>query len=163
MAHFNWVSRIGGQVHKGKLDAADLDLPVTEARARAASKAGLPADGVTLLYCGKILKDGDAARKTLRDWGMKAGSTLHVLKKPDAHEDIPMEPRELSEDDVKQFYIAFGMAMRNPAFNVVIKRLTSDKENLQSLAAACPGLAQDHVALALLSKPETLVMLLSVS
>ena len=39
-----------------------------------------------------------------------------------------------------------------------MKRLTEDKDNLNNLVAACPGLEQDQVALALLAKPENLMM-----
>ena len=47
---------------------------------------------------------------------------------------------------------------RTPQFSVVMKRLTEDKDNLNNLVAACPGLEQDQVALALLAKPENLMM-----
>ena len=68
---------------------------------------------------------------------------------PESLEQIPLEPRTLSEDDMKQLFLAFGMALRNPTLNTVLKRLT-DRENRESLAAACPGLAQDPLAMALL-------------
>jgi hypothetical protein len=90
-----------------------------------------------------------------------SGSTLHILKTPDSCSPMLLEPRELSEDEMKQFFIALGMAIRNPQFIGVIKRLTENKENLDNLAAACPGLAQDPMAMAILSKPEMLLLLFS--
>ena len=70
------------------------------------------------------------------------------------------ERREMTDDEMSQFLLAFGLACRNPTLNVVMKRLT-ERENLESMAAACPGLLEDKVALALLAKPEMLIMMLA--
>jgi hypothetical protein len=134
------------------------DLPVSELRRMAASHAGngLSADEVNLMYCGRLLRDDDFVSNV----GLKAGSTVHVLRRPRSFAPPAAEPRTLSDAEMRQFFTAFGMAIRQPALNVVFRRLTEDCDNLESLAAACPGLASDHTALALLSKPEMLLMLL---
>ena len=58
----------------------------------------------------------------------------------------------------KPKFSLLNWAIRTPQFSVVMKRLTEDKDNLGNLVAACPGLEQDPVALALLSRPENLMM-----
>jgi hypothetical protein len=147
-----------GKAVKTTLLAADLSATtVAQLRAKAAEVSSLAADRVNLLYCGRLLTDDGA---TLLSQGVRAGGAMvHVIKKPDGNLVAPMGPKTLTDEEMRQFFVAFGMALRNPALNVVIKRLT-ERENLESLAATCPGLSTDPMALALLSKPEMLLMLL---
>ena len=46
---------------------------------------------------------------------------------------------------IYRFTIAFGSALKHPAFNKVVRRLVQ-RDNMDSLAAACPGLSTDLVA-----------------
>ena len=46
-----------------------------------------------------------------------------------------------SEDELQQFLIAFGMAVRNPSFHKVAQRL-GQRENLENIIATCPELAK---------------------
>ena len=55
--------------------------------------------------------------------------------------------------------IAFGMAVKNPAFNRVAQGLAK-RENLEMLIAANPSLAKDPIACGFLTKPELLLSLL---
>lgn len=55
------------------------------------------------------------------------------------------EPVKVSDDDFQKFRLAFGSALKNPAFTRVSRRLLK-RENMESLAAACPGLETDLVA-----------------
>ena len=62
---------------------------------------------------------------------------------------------ELSQDDVRKFIVSFKTAIKSPSFTKVVKRLL-EKENLDNLTAACPGLEQDQLAQAFLTKPDLL-------
>ena len=55
-------------------------------------------------------------------------------------EETPKKPPP-SEDELQQFLIAFGMAVRNPSFHKVAQRL-GQRENLENIIATCPELAK---------------------
>ena len=56
-----------------------------------------------------------------------------------------VDPVNLSEDDYQKFRLAFKSALKNSAFTRVSKRLLQ-RENMENLAAACPGLQEDPLA-----------------
>lgn len=68
-------------------------------------------------------------------------------------------PVSLSPEEAKRFTLAFSSAIKHPAFSRVVRRLLV-RENMSSLAAACPGLAEDLVAQGFLTRPELLPHLL---
>ena len=160
---FSWVlSGFDGKTRRGKLDHAEwADLTLDQAVQKLdAVVPEIPRERRRIVHLGKILnKDGDSAAKTtLKECGVKKGSVVWIMKAPEKFMPMPMEPREVTEAELQQFFVALALAIRNPQFSVVVKRLTEDKDNLGNLVAACPGLDQDPVALALLSKPENLMM-----
>jgi hypothetical protein len=59
-------------------------------------------------------------------------------------------PVTITDTEADRFRVAFGSALRNPAFSRVVRRLLH-RENMESLAAACPGLQEDLVAQAFLT------------
>eukprot|EP00095_Tigriopus_kingsejongensis_P002269 maker-scaffold8426_size2735-snap-gene-0.2 protein:Tk02269 transcript:maker-scaffold8426_size2735-snap-gene-0.2-mRNA-1 annotation:"ubiquitin-like protein 7" len=131
---------------------------VTSVRAlldEAAKLTNTPVDRLQLLLRGSLLR----VEATLLEAGVKNRSQVYVLRKPTPLSVEPMEAKDLSDEEMRRFFVAFGMAIRNPALSGVLKRLT-ERDHLESLAAACPGLAQDPMALAFLNKPEMLMMLL---
>ncbi len=70
----------------------------------------------------------------------------------------PLIPVTISDTEADRFRVAFGSALRNPAFKKVVRRLLH-RENMESLAAACPGLQDDLVAQAFLTVPYASVLL----
>jgi len=164
---FGWVlSCSDGKTRRGKLEHAEwADLTLEQVLQKLDEVVPeIPRDKRRLIHLGKILnKDtGDNAAsyktKTLKECGIKRGSVMWIMKVPEKFTPMPMEPREMTEAEMQQFFVALAMAIRTPQFSVVMKRLTEDKDNLNNLVAACPGLEQDQVALALLAKPENLMM-----
>ena len=65
-------------------------------------------------------------------------------------------PVPSSDEDVQQFVLAFGMAVRNPNF---MRIATKAAKNLEDMCASVPGLANDPVACAFLTKPELMLSL----
>jgi len=65
----------------------------------------------------------------------------------------------LTPEEIQRFTLALGSAFKHPAFTKVVKRLLQP-ENMESLAAACPGLSTDMVAQGFLTRPELLLHLL---
>ena len=160
---FSWVlSGFDGKTRRGKLDHAEwADLTLAQAVQKLDDVVPeIPRESRRIVHLGKILnRDGDSgAKTTLKECGVKRGSVVWIMKAPEKFSPMPMEPREVTEAELQQFFVALALAIRNPQFSVVVKRLTEDKDNLGNLVAACPGLEQDPVALALLSKPENLMM-----
>lgn len=118
-------------------------------------------DSFLLMYCGVVLRDDD---QPLSSHNIRpTTASVHVFPKPpvtsnEARSDDNLAPK-MSDDEMQQFMIAFGMAVRNPAFNRVVQRL-KHRESLENLVAACPDLAKDPVSCAFLTKPELLISLL---
>ena len=55
----------------------------------------------------------DNALKTLKDCGVKRGSVMWIMKVPEKFTPIPMEPREMTEAEMQQFFVALAMAIRD--------------------------------------------------
>merc|ERR1719219_381574 len=69
--------------------------------------------------------------------------------------EVKPEAAQLSQEEIRKFGVAFKTAMKTPSFSVVVKRLL-ERENMDSLAAACPGLSEDVVAQSFLTRPDLL-------
>ena len=116
-------------------------------------------DNLRFLARGRILDPS----LSLSEGGLKGdNATIYVLRDPGTSEPMPtdMNGQDPSEEERNQFSLAFGIAIASPVMKKVVKRLT-EKENLESLAATCPSLAGDPIAVALLSRPETLISLMN--
>ena len=79
-------------------------------------------------------------------WSLTFAATV----RPSASTAPPLAPVTITDAEADRFRVAFGSALRNPAFNKVVRRLLH-RENMESLAAACPGLQDDLVAQAFLT------------
>lgn len=160
---FNLICRVTSpdskERPKVKMNLADGLNTVGDIRDRAVQLCdGLATkEDLQLLLSGRILRDDSVAVSSLN---LKSYSCVYAVKRPQPPPPCTsMEPKTLTDPEVDQFFIAFGVAMRNPNLTKVVKKL-NERENLASMAAACPGLAQDQLAMALLSKPEMLQQLL---
>lgn len=146
----------------GKLSTKNLEMSqtclVNKLMEEAASFVSVSLDRVTLTYQGTVLKSGERLEK----FGLKPGGLVMVVVLP-----VPLPVKEkpapvnMKPEDVKKFGLAFGSAFKNhpAAFTKVVKRLLV-AENMDSLAAACPGLSEDLVGQAFLTRPELLLHLL---
>jgi len=136
-------------------------VTVGQLRSKAATEMGGQQE-VNLLLRGQILKDDEA---TLEKAGVRRGATVYAVKcvtrtVADEDPDVKPEAREPSDDEISNLFVAFGMAMSRSDLAAAVKKITNKRETLETLAATCPGLAQDHLAMAILSKPEMLALLM---
>jgi len=146
----------------GKLSTKRLEMSpnclMTKLFEEASSFVSVPTDRVTLTYQGTVLKSEDSINKV----GLKPGGLVMVvvLPAPPAPKEKP-KPVTMKPEDIKKFGLAFGSAFKNhpAAFTKVVKRLLI-AENMENLAAACPGLSEDLVGQAFLTRPELLLHLL---
>jgi hypothetical protein len=138
-----------GKLYKKKTDVKS----VAELRKEAAELCSLSLDRFRLVIHGNIIDDTfDPAKLT--------NNIVMVIPMP-APRPPPSapEPVKVSDGDFQKFRLAFGSALKNPAFTKVARRLLK-RENMESLAAACPGLETDPVAQAFLTRPQLLIHLL---
>ena len=141
---------------KTKIDEMSQETKILSLRTKVAELLQMELNSFNLLYCGRKLDD----EKTVGHYGIKATSSVHVIPKaPVQVQDEIDETRTVTDDELQQFMIAFGMAIKNPVFNRVAQGLAK-RENLESLIAATPSLAKDPIACGFLSKPELLLSLL---
>jgi len=111
-----------------------------------------------MIHCGKVLQEDD---KKLQALGISTRSSIQVIPMnpddEDEREEVKIPPAPSSEDDIHQFMIAFGMAVRNPNFTQMAAKAS---KNLEDMCASVPGLDRDPVACAFISKPELMLSLL---
>ena len=80
---------------------------------------------------------------------MNSTSTIHVIETttpPQEIEDVKKPPP--SEDELQQFMISFGLAIKKDKgqpFRKIMQRL-GQRENLENIAATCPELTKDPIA-----------------
>jgi len=143
----------------GKMTRKKVDIVLTSSlanvRVEAAQLAGKPKEEIVILHQGNALKDSES----LASAGVKSGGLLMVIHKKIVTPPSPPPAVHLTDDEVKRFNVAFGSAIRHPAFNRVVRRLLLP-ENMASMAAACPGLSENVSAQAFLTRPELLLQLL---
>jgi len=120
---------------------------------KASSLASAPGERLVLTYQGHILSPSAALEVP------KGGLVMITVLPPPPAPSAAPAPVKMTGDEIKRFTIAFGSALKNPAFNKVVRRLVQ-RDNMDSLAAACPGLSTDLVAQAFLTRPELLLHLI---
>ena len=95
-----------------------------------------------LLYHGRLVSD---VSQKATFYKMNVNSTIHVIESAAAattvsEETVTKKPPP-TEDELQQFLIAFGLAVRNPSFHKVAQRL-GQRENLENIIATCPELGK---------------------
>ena len=123
---------------------------------KAASLASAPGERLVLTYQGHILSPSAALEVP------KGGLVMVTVLPPPPPPPAAPAAVKMTGDEIKRslfspwifsclnwlflrFTIAFGSALKHPAFNKVVRRLVQ-RDNMDSLAAACPGLSTDLVA-----------------
>ena len=143
------------QATPGKLNKMKTSIKsIPELRKQAAELTKLPEERIRLLWQGNLVSDGfDVSKLT--------NSLVMIVPMAPARpaQDPAPELVNASEEEIQRFRVAFGSAIRNPAFSKVVKRMAL-RENMDNLSAACPGLGEDLVAQAFLTRPELLIQLL---
>jgi len=120
---------------------------------KASNLASAPGERLVLTYQGHILSPSAALEVP------KGGLVMITVLPPPPAAPAAPAPVKMTGDEIKRFTIAFGSALKHPAFNKVVRRLVQ-RDNMDSLAAACPGLSTDLVAQAFLTRPELLLHLI---
>ncbi|XP_028257025.1 ubiquitin-like protein 7b [Parambassis ranga] len=108
---------------------------------------------IELVHCGRKLKDD----LTLDAYGIQPGSTLHILKKTWPEHESSTEPvnRATAAREFRVFHAALHSL--NSAYRDSVYKMLTNKESLDQIIVATPGLRSDPVALGVLQDKDLFV------
>ncbi|KAF3686825.1 Ubiquitin-like protein 7 [Channa argus] len=108
---------------------------------------------IELVHCGRKLKDD----LTLDACGIQPGSTLHILKKSWPEPESSPEPvnRATAAREFRVFHAALHSL--NSAYRDSVYKMLTNKESLDQIIVATPGLRSDPVALGVIQDKDLFV------
>lgn len=109
-------------------------------------------DLIDFVHCGCVLKDD----LTLDSYGIKSGSTLHIIKKTWPEPEIQPEPVNRSAA-AREFRMLQAAMLSNATYREAVFKMLANKESLDQIIVASPGLSSDPVALAVLQDKDLFV------
>uniref|UniRef100_A0A673ULA5 Ubiquitin like 7 n=1 Tax=Suricata suricatta TaxID=37032 RepID=A0A673ULA5_SURSU len=101
--------------------------------------------GTDLIYCGRKLKDD----QTLDFYGIQPGSTVHVLRKSWPEPDQKPEPVDRVAA-LREFRVLHTALHSSSSYREAVFKMLSNKESLDQIIVATPGLSSDPIALGVL-------------
>ncbi|XP_062926514.1 ubiquitin-like protein 7a [Mobula hypostoma] len=108
---------------------------------------------IELVYCGRKLKD----EQTLDFYGIQAGSTIHVLKKSWPEPEQKPEPVDQAAA-AREFRVLQAALHASPAYREAVFKMLGNKESLDQIIVATPGLSNDPIALGVLQDKDLFVL-----
>ncbi|XP_067829610.1 ubiquitin-like protein 7a isoform X2 [Heptranchias perlo] len=108
---------------------------------------------IELVYCGRKLKD----EQTLDFYGIQAGSTIHVLKKSWPEPEQKTEPVDQAAA-AREFRVLQAALHASPAYREAVFKMLGNKESLDQIIVATPGLSNDPIALGVLQDKDLFVL-----
>ncbi|GAB1294282.1 Ubiquitin-like protein 7 [Apodemus speciosus] len=105
----------------------------------------LPLGKEDLIYCGRKLKD----EQTLDFYGIQPGSTVHVLRKSWPEPDQKPEPVD-KVAALREFRVLHTALHSSSSYREAVFKMLSNKESLDQIIVATPGLSSDPIALGVL-------------
>lgn len=108
---------------------------------------------IELVHCGRKLKDD----LTLDAYGIQNGSTIHILKKTWPEPESAAEPvnRATAAREFRVFHAALHSL--NSSYRDAVYKMLTNKESLDQIIVATPGLKSDPVALGVLQDKDLFV------
>ncbi|XP_007445248.1 ubiquitin-like protein 7 isoform X1 [Python bivittatus] len=100
---------------------------------------------IDLIYCGRKLRD----EQTLEFYGIQSGSTIHVLRKSWPEPEQKPEPVD-KVAAVREFRVLHTALHSSPVFRDSVFKMLGNKESLDQIIVATPGLSSDPIALGVL-------------
>ncbi|XP_051898666.1 ubiquitin-like protein 7a [Pristis pectinata] len=108
---------------------------------------------IELVYCGRKLKD----EQTLDFYGIQGGSTIHVLKKSWPEPEQKPEPVDQAAA-AREFRVLQAALHASPAYREAVFKMLGNKESLDQIIVATPGLSNDPIALGVLQDKDLFVL-----
>ncbi|XP_005882843.1 PREDICTED: ubiquitin-like protein 7 isoform X4 [Myotis brandtii] len=107
--------------------------------------SGFRPENRNLIYCGRKLKDD----QTLDFYGIQPGSTVHVLRKSWPEPDQKPEPVD-KVAALREFRVLHTALHSSSSYREAVFKMLSNKESLDQIIVATPGLSSDPIALGVL-------------
>lgn len=107
---------------------------------------------IELVYCGRKLKD----ELTLDSYGIQSGSTVHILRKSWPEPEIHPEPVD-RVTAAREFRVLQAALHTSSAYRDSVFKMLNNKESLDQIIVATPGLSTDPMALGVLQDKELFV------
>ncbi|XP_038071484.1 ubiquitin-like protein 7 [Patiria miniata] len=136
-----------------RLDEIDFSGSVSTLRERVSTAIGLPSSELSMVYCGRLLRDAD----NLKLYGLESGCTVHALRKKEPIPIVQAEP--LDDVGIRHLMTALHAALLNPAHRQAVHKILTSTETIDNIITATPGLAADHTAVSMLRDPELLIQI----
>ncbi|KAL1256429.1 hypothetical protein QQF64_011974 [Cirrhinus molitorella] len=137
-----------GDVHPGKYQVSTLKQLIS-----AQLSDSLPdPELIDFVHCGCVLKDD----LTLDSYGIKSGSTLHIIKKMWPEPEVKPEPVNRSAA-AREFKMLQAALHSSGSYREAVFKMLANKESLEQIIVASPGLSSDPVALGVLQDKDLFV------
>lgn len=107
---------------------------------------------IELVYCGRKLKDD----LTLESYGIQSGSTVHILRKSWPEPEIRPEPVD-KVAAAREFRVLQAALHTSTAYRDSVFKMLNNKESLDQIMVATPGLSSDPVALGVLQDKDLFI------
>ncbi|XP_072529802.1 ubiquitin-like protein 7a [Salminus brasiliensis] len=107
---------------------------------------------IELVYCGRKLRD----ELTLDSYGIQSGSTVHILRKSWPEPEIQPEPVD-RVTAAREFRVLQAALHTSTAYRDSVFKMLNNKESLDQIIVATPGLSCDPMALGVLQDKELFV------
>ncbi|KAL7867912.1 hypothetical protein SRHO_G00092960 [Serrasalmus rhombeus] len=107
---------------------------------------------IDLVYCGRKLRD----ELTLDSYGIQSGSTVHILRKSWPEPEIQPEPVD-RVTAAREFRVLQAALHTSTAYRDSVFKMLNNKESLDQIIVATPGLSGDPMALGVLQDKELFV------
>uniref|UniRef100_A0A8C2L3D1 Ubiquitin-like 7a (bone marrow stromal cell-derived) n=1 Tax=Cyprinus carpio TaxID=7962 RepID=A0A8C2L3D1_CYPCA len=107
---------------------------------------------IEIVYCGRKLKDD----LTLESYGIQSGSTVHILRKSWPEPEIHPEPVD-KVAATREFRVLQAALHTSTAYRDSVFKMLNNKESLDQIMVATPGLSSDPVALGVLQDKDLFI------
>ncbi|KAK3526177.1 hypothetical protein QTP70_017733, partial [Hemibagrus guttatus] len=107
---------------------------------------------IELVYCGRKLRD----ELTLDSYGIQSGSTVHILRRSWPEPEIQPEPVD-RVTAAREFRVLQAALHTSTAYRDSVFKMLNNKESLDQIIVATPGLSSDAVALGVLQDKDLFV------
>ncbi|XP_011499065.1 PREDICTED: ubiquitin-like protein 7 [Ceratosolen solmsi marchali] len=138
-----------------KVSDVNLTEKVEKLRITAAEQTNLSNDSFDLIYCGCLLENDC----TLKSYGLKDGSMVHVLKRRENKEVAKNNSTSMNnfEKNMKTLISVFQSCIGNPLLELAMRQLAKRPEVTENIISFCPDLSDDAVAIAVLQDPDLII------
>lgn len=144
MVTLRCLSKTGKKPSRFNLDVESLSQSVSELRKNICDHVKMSPFEVELIYAGRALKDD----LKMEQYGLKPGCTVHVLVKKCREPPMITEPSHA--EGITQVNTILKLAEMSSKHRQTIEKVLTNMEVIDNIIEATPGLASDHLAIALL-------------